>query len=272
MDEITRYTPNTEKRFRAIICEVTFRECCHLMASSRHVIDPCFLPKGLHDIGSERMLASLQEQVDQVDPERYSHTLLAYGLCNNGVVGLEATRTPIVIPRAHDCITFFFGSKERYQEYFEANPGTYFETTGWQERNFLDPNQELPQQGGRPGSGNDKVGEGIMSQLGLNDTYADYVEKYGEENAKFILETTGDWVKNYSQFTYITMCVADDQRHQEAVRAEANKRGWRYEEVGGDISLLHKLFNGEWNDQEFLVVPVGKKLVAKHDGSIVGFE
>ena len=267
MSKLIRYTASDRPRVKALICEISFRECCALMAKSPLVIDPVFLPKGLHDIGQVKMIVRLQEQVDAVDPELYSHTLLVYGLCNNGIVGLRATKTPLVVPRAHDCITFFFGSKERYQEYFDAHPGTYFLTTGWEERNVVNPDQELPGQGQ---SGSRTLGDGVMRQLGLDLTYEEYVQKYGEENARFILEMTGNWMKNYSQFTYVRMDVADDLGYEEFARKDAAERGWTYEEVQGSLQLLRNLLFGDWNEEQFLTVPVGQSIVARHDGRIVG--
>ena len=174
-------------RVRAICCEIIFREACLVAANSPLVVDFDFLPKGLHDIGSEKMRARLQEAVDAVDPEVYDATVLGYALCNNGVVGLEATRTRLIVPRAHDCISFFLGSRQRYREYFDAHPGTYFRTTGWNER------------------GSSREEDVIHDQLGTNRTYQEYVEKYGEDNAKFIMESLGGWKAAYSQMTYINM-------------------------------------------------------------------
>jgi hypothetical protein len=59
------------------------------------------------------MSARIQESIDRVDPARHEAVLLGYGLCNNGVVGLHAP-VPLVISRAHDCITLLLGSRERY--------------------------------------------------------------------------------------------------------------------------------------------------------------
>jgi hypothetical protein len=56
---------------------------------------------------------------------------LAYGLCSGGIAGLSASTIPMIVPRAHDCITLFLGSRQRYQDYFFENGGTYFMTTGW---------------------------------------------------------------------------------------------------------------------------------------------
>ena len=90
------------------------------MARSPNRIDVEFLPKGLHDIGQAGMSARLAEVLAAVDESKYDALLLGYALCSNGVVGLGARSIPLVIPRGHDCITFFFGSKERYLDYFRA--------------------------------------------------------------------------------------------------------------------------------------------------------
>ena len=101
-------------------------------ARSRNLIDFEFLTQGYHDIpGTGR--AEIQKRIDATAAGRYDALLLGYGLCSNILTGLTTAHTQLVIPRAHDCITFFLGSKERYQECFNAKPGTYYYTSGWLE-------------------------------------------------------------------------------------------------------------------------------------------
>jgi hypothetical protein len=92
------------------------------------------MEKGLHDVGTKKMSAMLQSEIDKVDAEKYDMILLCYGLCNNGICNLHSS-LPIVIPRAHDCITLLMGSKEKYKDYFEKIPGTFFLSSGRHERN-----------------------------------------------------------------------------------------------------------------------------------------
>jgi len=122
-----------KKRLKFIGCEIIYREACVLAARSPHIVDLQFLRKGLHDLETAQMLASVQSAVDQV-ADGYDAILLGYARCSDGVVGLTARSVPVVVPRAHDCITFFFGSRRAYREYFDARPGTYYRTTGWEER------------------------------------------------------------------------------------------------------------------------------------------
>jgi hypothetical protein len=37
-----------------------------------------------------------------------------YGLCNLALTSLRARAVPVVVPRAHDCITLYLGSRQRY--------------------------------------------------------------------------------------------------------------------------------------------------------------
>ena len=62
-----RYWLLTNVRLKLISCEIFYREMCAAVARSPHQVDIEFLPKGLHDIGSAKMSARLQEAVDAVD-------------------------------------------------------------------------------------------------------------------------------------------------------------------------------------------------------------
>jgi hypothetical protein len=90
------------KRFKLISCEVFYREMCHAVAQSPHIVDIEFLPKGLHDLGSAVMRERVQAALDKVDSTGYDAVLFGYGLCNNGLVGVTAREIPVVLPRAHD--------------------------------------------------------------------------------------------------------------------------------------------------------------------------
>ena len=52
-------------------------------------------------------------------------------MCNTMLSGLRApAHTWLAVPRAHDCITFFLGSRKRYNEFFVEYSGCY-RTSGW---------------------------------------------------------------------------------------------------------------------------------------------
>jgi hypothetical protein len=245
---------STSRKLKFIGCEIIYREACALAARSPHKVDLQFLRKGLHDLKSPDMLKTVQSAVDAVE-DGYEAVICGYARCNDGLAGLTARRAPLVVARAHDCITFFFGSRRAYREYFDAHPGTYYRTTGWTERS----------------SGEGVGQEGVMSQLGLNRSYADLVARYGRENADFITQVLGNWTANYDNLCYLEMGVCDERTFIELARAEARQRNWRFDCRRGDWSLLEKLFFGLW-DEDFVVLQPGQRLVARNDESVLAAE
>lgn len=250
-------------RFKFVGCEIVYREACYLAATGPHQVDVEFLRKGLHDLEREDMTAKIQSTIDAVDTQGgYEAILLGYARCNDGLVGIEARDLPLVIPRAHDCITFFFGSRGSYKEYFDNHPGTYYMTTGWSERNVYGDGKYA-----QPAYGKN----GVMGNLGLTETYEEMVEKYGKDNADFILESLGDWTKNYSKFLYLEMGVCDERQFIEKTQQEAASRNWQFELRKGSMSMLAKLFAGQW-DNDFLIVPPGRKIAARNDDAILDLQ
>ena len=120
-------------RLKLISCQVFTREMEAAMNQSHHAIEVEFLSMGLHEVGCVNMRQYLQSAVDRADREDFDAILMGYGLCNNGLVGLHARSSPLIVPRAHDCITLLLGSKERYLDYFNKHPGVYFRSSGWLE-------------------------------------------------------------------------------------------------------------------------------------------
>lgn len=244
-------------RLKLIACEILFRELCAAAARSVNQIDVEFLPKGLHDIGQAGMSGRLKEVLAAIDETQYDAVLFGYALCSNGLVGLTARSIPLVVPRAHDCITLFLGSKERYLDYFQKNPGVYFKTSGWIERGegLAQSNQDS-----------------IAHQSGMTQTYEELVAKYGEDNARFLYEQLCNMTRNYSRLAYIPMGVEPDDRFERRTRDEAAQRGWQFEMLPGDMSLLQTLLDGPWDDERFLVVRPGQRVAASFNDDIIKSE
>lgn len=238
---------------KLISCEIFYRELCSALARSPHRIDAEFLPKGLHDMESAEMRERIQAVIDKTDPGRYDAVLLGYGLCNNGLAGVKARALPLILPRAHDCISLFLGSRQRYREYFDTHPGTYFLTSGWLERGEASGDlEELT----------------IQHQLGINSTLQELIEQYGEENAEYLYETLCQNPRNYSRFTWIPMGVEPPGMDAQA-RFRAEEREWEFETVPGDMTLLEKLVNGIWEDADFLRVEPGSEIKPSYNEDIV---
>jgi len=237
-------------RLRAISCEILYREMCLVAANSPNIVDLEFMPKGLHDLGPEGMRQALQERIDAVDQTVYDRVVLGYGLCSNGTAGLVARTVPVVIPRAHDCITLFLGAKEAYQAYFDKHPGTYFRTTGWCERDFCNQHTSIPH------------------RLGTDKSYEEYLRLYGQENADFIAEMLGSWERHYDRMTFVDMGLANFLPYAEEAERDAIRRGWSFERLQGSLGLIEALVDGPWLEDWFVVLQPGQEALAANDGQV----
>lgn len=248
-------------RLVMIACEVMHREISYCVSQSKSIVDVRFLKKGLHDVGQKGVSQSLQEEIDGIPAGEYDAVLLGYGLCNMGIRRLVCNSLPLVLPRAHDCITMLLGSKEKYQASFDEEPGTFYRSTGWIER-------DSPQTGadGKPLS--------VMTQLGFNQSYEDLLEKYGEDNARYLMETMDEWgtATNYKRLAYIDMGIGEFPSQERQAKAEAEEKGWRYERMQGDVGLLQSLVDGDWDPDKFLVVEPGKTIMPTYQEDIVRAE
>jgi Protein of unknown function (DUF1638) len=240
-------------RLKLIGCEVLFREMCHASAHSPHQVELEFLPKGLHDLGGKPMAAKIQEAVDRTPEGIYEAILLGYGLCGNGLNGLTARHTPLVLPRAHDCIALLMGSGTRYQVYFEDNPGTYYRSTGWLER-----------------------GRGLQQlthqTVGFDESLEVLIGKYGEDNGRYLYEELTRYHSQYRKLTFIETGLESGGKFIDEAAAEAAEKGWSFERLPGDLAWLDRLVRGEWTDAEFVVALPGQSIAASYDSGVVKVE
>lgn len=85
------------------------------------------------------------------------------------------------------------------------------------------------------------------------------------------METLHEWngLRHYDRITYIDMGIGDFQGYEEEARKEASDKGWEFERLEGDVGLLRRLIDGNWNRDEFLIVQPGQKIVPTYVGSII---
>ena len=242
-------------RLLLIACEVLARQVYYVAAFSPHVIDIELVDKGLHSEPAV-LRDHLQARIDAIPEGEYDALLLGYGLCSNSIAGLVSKQLKMVMPRAHDCITLYLGSKERYGHEFRGNPGTYWYTPDYMERG---------------GAGSDRIslGAGADDNADMDEVYQEYVEKYGQDNADYLMEVMGAWKQHYNRAAYIETQEIQLPDYTDKVRDVAQRRGWDFERLGGSLILLRDLLEGRWEEERFLVVEPGCTIAPTHDDRIV---
>ncbi|MBN1362081.1 MAG: DUF1638 domain-containing protein [Sedimentisphaerales bacterium] len=230
-------TNSLPRRFQLIVCKVLQREAYFCAARSRHVVDVVLMEQGLHN-EPDRLRREVQKALARtrdIQGRRYDASLLGYGLCSNGTVGLSA-EIPIVIPRGHDCITLLLGSRQRYQEYFDSHRGVYWYSPGWIEA------------GDQP------------SRERYEHLLAEYTGKYGADNAQYLMEVEQTWTKEYRWAAFVDWGLIDSETYKAYTKECAAFLGWDYDELRGDPGLMQRFVDGVWNKSEFLVVAPGGRI------------
>ncbi len=212
------------KHYIALTCEALARSIYAEAATTPHTVSVQLYRQGLHNT-PKRLRETLQEQIDAVQPGECDAILLVYGICGTSTLGLVSRHTPLVMPRTHDCIALYLGSHQRYQQEFDAHPGTYWYSLDYMERN-------------EPGS---NVALGATTIGEMDDVYDEYVEKYGKDNADYLMEVMGEWGKHYERAVYIEMGMGDGSAFEQLARDQAQRRGWLFERKEGNRRMLKML-------------------------------
>lgn len=238
-------------RISIIACRVLNRELSGLAAKSANAIDIHWMPQGLHDVPDilrARVAATLEEIYRDLRDGRTKHRpdyiALGYGLCSNGVVGLESRNIPLVVPRTDDCIALFLGSQRRYLDLFEEMRGAYWLNNGWLET----------------------CGTLVDEDRLTRQRWQAYAEKFGEDNADYLIEQERQWMTHYDTCGYIRSEIFESPVHRALAQRIAGDHGWKFREFEGDLRMLRMLVDGAWNEEEFLIVPPCHRIAADYSG------
>jgi hypothetical protein len=241
-------------RIAALTCEVLARPAYLAAARSPHVVDVRLNRRGLHDVPGD-LRALLQAEIDET-ASSYDAVVLVYGLCGAALAGLRAVTVPLVVPRAHDCITLFLGDRARYRAEAAAHPGTY-----WYVQDYLERSSEGP-----------FAGLGAVSDAEARATHEEYVRLYGLDNADYLMEVLGAWRSHYDRAAFIDLGIGDATPARERAKTEAAARAWSFEAIAGSLVLVRRLIDGDWDERDFLTLRPGERLAMSYDDDVVRAE
>jgi len=228
-----------------VACRVLEAEIAALSAGAAHIVRREFFEIGLHDqpAGLRSMLAGAIGRAE--DDPAVQQVILAYGLCGLALAGLAPRRCPLVVARAHDCITLFLGSRERYARQMLDEPGTYWYSPGWNRaRRVPGPEREA------------KMRE-------------EYAAKFGAEEVEALLEMERSAFAQHTTAGYTDFGLPGDDEHRRYAEECARSLGWRFQRHRGDASLLRDLLHGPWDGERFLFVRPGERIAHAADASVI---
>lgn len=219
-----------------------------LTPEAAHIAELRWFEMGLHDQPSQ-MRVVLQQNLDAIDARPDIEAVaLAYGLCGLGTAGLRPLKHPVVIPRAHDCIAVFMGSKEKYASHQRACPSCYYYTPGWNR------NRRVP--------GPEKL-EALKQELSA---------KFDPEEVEYLIATEREQWALHDTATYLDLGTDDAEVEAAYAKRCADWLGWKFERIRGEATLLRDLLWGNWDDARFQIVPAGQRLGHAPDSSILRAE
>ncbi len=224
------------------MCCGVFQDEIELLApEARHIRVRKMLDIGLHD-RPQVMRQTLQQAVDEIDGEdAIEAVVLVYGLCGLGTAGLKAGRHPLVITRAHDCMTLFLGSKERYAEIQAACPDCHYYTPGWNRARRVPGPERLA---------------ALRAELSA---------RFDKEEVDYLVETEQALWDKKGHAICLDLGTAGAGEEEAYARRCADALGWSFEHITGDPGLLRDLLWGRWDDRRFQIIPPGSTL--KHDAT-----
>lgn len=206
-----------------IACETLKQELLAAMEKRGCRCPVTWIDSGKH-AWPDKLRVSVQQAIDGVPPS-YKTVLLLFGFCGNAIVGIEARKHRLVMPKAADCIPLFIGSREEREAY---GAKTYFFTGG-----YLD-------------SGGSAVSDAPR-----------IYERYGEKKGLYILKKM---LGHYEDFTVIDTGVFDVDSVKAQVEDFAKPLDIPVKLIPGSLRLFDALLAGDWREDAFLVLAPGGKI------------
>ena len=159
--------------------------------------DVVYLEIGLHNYPN-RLASAIQKEINRsID---YEKIIILYGLCGNALLQIHANEVPVIVIRAHDCLSILLGGYHNYMKYFENR-----KSEPWTCKGLLENRQEAY----------------------IKD-YQQWVKEYGQEEADYLksvlYQTCNIYIKmdendNHSNYLEI---ILGDIKYLETILALTN--------------------------------------------------
>ncbi|TVP75808.1 MAG: DUF1638 domain-containing protein, partial [Puniceicoccaceae bacterium] len=176
---------------------------------------------------------------------RIDAIILAYGLCGNGLIGIRAGQCPLILPRAHDCISILLGGIVPHATILKENPATYFYSPGWiRGKRVPGPDREAH----------------------LRATYA---TRYADDPEMIddLVEADQEVFAHHNCAAYVD--ITDNAEAENYCQGCAHHLNWEFRRIPGDATLLQDLIDGHWDATRYLTVPPGQTIALSGDSKLI---
>lgn len=227
-----------------LCCEVFRPELEWLAASLPAPPAIRYLEQGLHDHPDE-LRRQAGAAIHELEAQGAARIVLGYGLCGRSLTGVTSRRATLVMPRVHDCIPVLLGCPQNDLPPISQDGSTYWMSPGWLRYSQL---------------------EFIRSR---RERYDDYLQRFGSENADFLMAQERQWLASYTNACLIRHAGFPRQEEVERdARLVAEDSGLPYRSTAGGTDFLRALLAGG-TDERFLTLWPGQTPDVDADGNLV---
>jgi len=221
-----------------ISCEVFRRELEFLSSKMKDAPIIHFLEQSLHDNPSA-LTESLQNLIDEIEETSVEEIFLCYGVCGRAISNVRSHKSILVLPKAHDCISLLLG-----QTCSQQHTNIFWMSPGWLKYS------QIP----------------FLEQKDARK--ADYLNRFGEDEASYLMEIEGTWLKAYFSARLIVWDNINNKALQEQAQYVAKEANLPYTECSGNSDFLQALLDGG-KDERFVRIYPGHYIDIASDGSLV---
>ena len=110
-----------------------------------------------------------------------------------------------------------------------------------------------------------------IGQADLERKRSEYMERFDndEDTVEYLLEMDQQMMKNYKYLTYVTWPGMPNENGIATAQNLADSAGLELLQYEGSSRLLENFVNGNWSEEDFLILQPGETLQPSYDNMVI---